>query len=372
MSGAKVKGTIYLINSSFKGDVDLRDARIQRSVKFGGSQFRGRLLLNSADIGGSLSTKPAEAKAKTDVRTFEMIYGSIGGQVSFEDSIVHGRLHMEGVNVGRDFFLRGGEFRSWVDLFFLSVGVNFEVAGAQLGWLDLTGCRIGGELRLGSKHHQLVEWNGDATIVLRNVHADTIQDTADSWPDNLVLQGFTYNRLGGFLAADQPSDIATRDTKWFVEWIRQDKLFTPQPYEQIAKVLRESGQRTKADDILFAGREHELSESKGRRRLWLTAMKLFIGYGYRTYYSLWWVLGLTAIGTLLLWAINQPIDKTLADRALYTFDTLLPIIQLDKAHESIRLEGPIRVYFYFLKAMGFLLGSFIVAGLSGLTKRDGG
>jgi hypothetical protein len=34
----------------------------------------------------------------------------------------------------------------------------------------------------------------------------------------------------------------------------------------------------------------------------------------------------------------------------------------------IDLRGWVRYYFYFRKLMGYVLGSFIVAGLSGLTK----
>ena len=48
---------------------------------------------------------------------------------------------------------------------------------------------------------------------------------------------------------------------------------------------------------------------------------------------------------------------------------LLPIIELDKAHDRIVLTGWTQLYFYLLKLMGFMLASFIVAGLGGLTKK---
>jgi hypothetical protein len=59
----------------------------------------------------------------------------------------------------------------------------------------------------------------------------------------------------------------------------------------------------------------------------------------------------------------------------------LPIITLDKAHESILTNAPaatggstlpywLLVYFYFHKIAGWVLGSFLVAGLAGLTQRN--
>jgi hypothetical protein len=52
---------------------------------------------------------------------------------------------------------------------------------------------------------------------------------------------------------------------------------------------------------------------------------------------------------------------------IYALDMLLPIIRLREEHYKIELNGIARYYFYFHKLMGYLLGSFLVAGISGLT-----
>ncbi len=46
----------------------------------------------------------------------------------------------------------------------------------------------------------------------------------------------------------------------------------------------------------------------------------------------------------------------------------LPLIALNKRHEAVKLRGGATVYFYFHKMAGFVLASFLVAGLSGLIK----
>jgi len=52
----------------------------------------------------------------------------------------------------------------------------------------------------------------------------------------------------------------------------------------------------------------------------------------------------------------------------YSFDMLLPIIELRDAHYAIDLKGWPRYYFYAHKIAGFVLASFLMAGISGLTK----
>ena len=58
----------------------------------------------------------------------------------------------------------------------------------------------------------------------------------------------------------------------------------------------------------------------------------------------------------------------LGAKLFYSLDMLLPIVQLETYHADIVLSGIAKYYFYFQKLMGWVLASFIIAGLSGLTK----
>ncbi len=70
-------------------------------------------------------------------------------------------------------------------------------------------------------------------------------------------------------------------------------------------------------------------------------------------------------------------------RALFaSLDQLLPLVTLDKAHDALIFGNlsanppvepqpyGVRVYFYVQKIAGWILGSFLVAGLAGLTQRN--
>lgn len=79
------------------------------------------------------------------------------------------------------------------------------------------------------------------------------------WPRILELEGFSYRRLGGF-AVEGEADMAQRPVAWLANWLKRDPSYSPQPYEQLAKVLRERGQTKKADGILYYGKERERTE----------------------------------------------------------------------------------------------------------------
>jgi len=52
----------------------------------------------------------------------------------------------------------------------------------------------------------------------------------------------------------------------------------------------------------------------------------------------------------------------------YSLDMMLPVIHLRQRHYDVDLHGIVRYYFYFHQVMGYVLASFLIAGLSGLTK----
>ena len=103
---------------------------------------------------------------------------------------------------------------------------------------------------------------------------------------------------------------------------------------------------------------------------WPDTLKLQLdGFVYHNFYVLPWVLFLCGLGMLTLHRSGQDVAHRMKYWGLcYSIDMLLPIIELHKPHYDIALEGWVRVYFYVHKIFGYLLASFLIAGLSGLTK----
>jgi hypothetical protein len=108
------------------------------------------------------------------------------------------------------------------------------------------------------------------------------------------------------------------------------------------------------------------------RYIEMTANKWVIGYGYYKFWSIYWAMGLLIAGTVLLWLSGEgrrvSRHYSLPYGIFYSFDLLLLIIRLREKHYKVDLKGWIRYYFYVHRIMGYVLASFLIAGISGLTK----
>jgi hypothetical protein len=263
-----------------------------------------------------------------------------------------------------DVFLSGGaEFSGPVNLIFSSIGELELANGTFHKEVDITGALIRSDLALGSPP---TRWTGEPALILHNARADAIQDSRDAWPTKLDLTGFTYRSLGG-VHADERDRMADRPVKWFKSWLAKEQ-YSPQPYAQLAAVLRDAGRTDAANDILYAGKQRERQEVGGPQRVWLTALDWFVGYGYHIERTLYWVAGFILAGVVVLRVSGEGRRHGMPFGLAYSFDLLLPIIHLRDMHYSIELAGWPRYYFYVHKIMGYVLASLLAVGVSGLVK----
>ena len=160
----------------------------------------------------------------------------------------------------------------------------------------------------------------------------------------------------------------------FLSWLERDRTYSPQPYRQLSTVLRNAGHPRVADSILFESRVRQRSEANPKEIDWwgLWALQLTIGYGYGLGYFLvlFWVLGITLAGWLVL-ALKVNLQRGQHQEKLgfwYSFDMLLPIVRLRQLHSDIDIDGWPRWYFFFHQMVGYVLTFFVIAGLTGLSE----
>jgi hypothetical protein len=188
---------------------------------------------------------------------------------------------------------------------FLNSGFHAE------GEVRLPGARIGGQLNcFGASIHGTL--NADTTEVagplfwigivepekaqmnLTNASAGSLVDDPGSWPPpgRLLLDGFVYERI-----ASGPRGAVAR-----LGWLARQQSFAPQPYRQLAKVLKDEGDDKGARFVLFERerlrRRHE--DGTPLARTWSLILRWTIGFGYYPGRALVWLLGLTLAGLLLL------------------------------------------------------------------------
>ncbi|MCP3669963.1 MAG: hypothetical protein GY814_05940 [Gammaproteobacteria bacterium] len=408
LRGAKIGGQIVMVGSTFEGqlvmngtevgrsllmrdkavfkhEIDLTSAKIAGGIDMSNSIFEGVLTMNGTEVDQHLLMRDGAAFMKE----VDLISAKIAGHIDMSNSSFEGELTMNGTEVGQRLLARSCHFpkNSGVIFNFSSIGSNCDLASATISELDLTSSTIIGELRLGAAQgHEPTKWINTSRMVLRNATVGSIKDAeieTNSWPKILVLEGFTYQRIGS-LGAKVSADIAKPKSSWFIEWLKRDSTFSPQPYETLANLLRESGYPSQANTILYAARERMRREAWERRQdnwreywLWLGLMllKLTIGYGLgcRYFRVLWWFGGVMLLGLLVLLNSNVESTWSLFEMTWASIDQALPIVTLNEDHEKLifgSCSSWVIAYFYLQKLVGFVLGSFLVSGLAGLTQKN--
>jgi len=257
-----------------------------------------------------------------------------------------------------------------------------------------------------------------------------IFDDRDSWPENgsLSLNGLVYSRFG------VSSTDATSRLKWLnlqnykvPSWPLWTKyrirramrrilhreydsseppwpVFRPQPFQQLAKVLREDGDNVGARRVLVAmeNQRRKYGKLSFLTWLWRSILRVTIGYGYRPWYALLWGLAIVTVASLLFargYSLNAvaPTDKEAYQifethnpkqsnhgdlpayyvefsPVVYSLDNFLPIINLGEKdhwmpnpHEG-GFGEVLRIYLWVHISLGWLLTTLFVAGLTPIVR----
>jgi len=381
MSGAKVSGILHMdkltigsslfIQGAELNEITLLSAEISGQLDMSRSKVKGKLNLDSMILGSHLFLRN-----NAEFKDISILGARIGGQFDMTGVKVTDEFYIESTSIEKNVFLRAEKYEGYFSLILSNINGSVYISDAEISQLDLGGTNIRGELHIGSAGKK-INWKSNSFMNLRNTEIGAIMDAGeDSWPDELNLDGFTYSRLGGLFGQDVllNKQIAERDSEWFIKWMAKDKSYSPQPYHQLAGILNKMGYPDKANAVLYAAKNREKDDAK-HSKLWLrwfglNLMKWIIGYGFggRYFRSLIWVLCLSLLGVFVLTTIDTTSVPNIWDKIGFSIDMLLPIISLDERYK-LDFSGWQLYYFYFHKLMGFLLGSFVVAGLSGITKK---
>jgi len=239
-----------------------------------------------------------------------------------------------------------------------------------------------------------------AQLRLKHASVGFIVDQERAWPPpgKLLIDGLVYSYHQP-LPGDSPWDAHTR-----LRWLAlQPPGFHLQPYRQLAKVLRESGDEPGAIQVLIAEEDARYREFGLLRRFAGAVLKVTIGYGYQPLRTIGWSLLVVLFGWSMVWAARRAgvMRATWPENAptssepdyedlhplLYSLDVFLPFVNLHQEHYwwpdsktsgqcalfgyQLRLRGSLMRYYLWLQVIsGWLLSAILVAGLTGLMRSD--
>lgn len=380
---------VYLTGTNISGDLNTcidpyncKDGSILDHVSLDGAVVDGSVVLNGAEIraGGigsdaavSLDLRAAHIKTRLELINARLWHGFAG----------------TGMRVNGNAFLRGINVAGTVTLVGASIGGSLDLRGTQFDHtVDFSNATIKNTLLLhapGSPYAPPV-WGEGASLSLLNTQVDSLQDWGSnehrfiygSLQGRLDLRNFTYKQFG----LVDPSIVAVSEIRQtggltgrerVDHWLSLQRDYNtramPQQFDQLARTLERNGYLDEARVVRVESRNQTLSanDTDFSEKTLLFFQKMFIGYGYQTWLSLIWLISLVLLGMWMGRFAKDLAQLSLVARAWYSLDAAIPLLELDERHKSLNIEGA-RAYFYSHRITGFVLASFLIAGLSGLTK----
>lgn len=436
-----VQGSVFLRDGfSAEGEVRLLGAQVNGNLECNGGKFKNPagLALNADRIrvkGNVLLHNGFVAEGEVNLPGAQ-----IGNNLACDAGIFKNpratALNADSVDVrGFAFFRAGFSADGEVNLLSARIGDNLECDGGTFknsGGKALNADRISvqgdvllrdgfsaeGEVRLAdSVTKGTIVWTGvrspeRLSLNLSNASAGAISDDKSCWPDpgKLSLDGFVYNHIVSGLV----------DSKNRLAWLNLQQPFTPQPYRQLAKVMRNAGVDRGARRVLFAMEDHLWKEERTlAAALFRRPLSLVVGYGY---YPLRALVGL-AILVVIGWGVyagaraagamvprdEKAYEQFKANRIapshyeplspfVYSLENSLPLVKLGQTDRwepdptpaghpstsqatSANTEEPPksslftspRFLFAFQRLqvlLGWILATLFVAGVTGIVQKD--
>jgi hypothetical protein len=338
--GARITGNLEFQAGTFRNPkntaLDMESAEIGGPVMLKNATVEGEARFFGAQISGDLEgvqAKVSNPAGENDSVSLNTVRATVKGSFYLKEFQAEGEVRLYGAQIGGDLFAPGATLANpnglAVDGQNLRVSGDIDVSQSTVtGELRLIGAQIGGDLdcsggsfdRLNLLRASIKstfrarDWGSKKTRLLNcdltNASVAFLDDDAGSWSKEgtLILDGFQYGQISG------PSRNAQARLQWLAmqavapptnadKETRQQSEFLPQPYRQLAKVLRDAGDDDGAQEVLYEmeARVRQPSEpnfwQRPLRRIWNQLLRRTIGYGVYPMRAIWWLIALTLLAT---------------------------------------------------------------------------
>jgi len=411
--GFTAEGEVRLLGAGIGGDLDCVKGEFVNpggyalnadGMEVGGSVFlsegfkaEGEVRLLGAEIGGQLDCTKGEF-VNPGRYTLKADGVGVEGDVFLSEGFkAEGEVRLLGAEIGGDLDCMKGEFVNPGGDALSAHRIKVEGSMFLRGGFKAEGKVV----FVGAKVSGHFVWSGvdspeKVTVDLRSARIGTLLDGEESWPDSgkLFLHGLIY---------DGVDDRAPKDAGRRIGWLRRQpsKPFRPQPYEQLAAVLRKEGRREDAKKILIAKEEdrRRFTEISLLGKLWHGVLGVSIGHGYRPARALWFIVAIILLGSFLFGAgfrgelltptkkeayvsVEGGEDRRVSEEypkfhaVMYSLDVLVPLVDLHQAsywlpNANRPWGGALRSWLWFQIVSGWGLTTLLVVSLTGLVRREG-
>ncbi|MEV7086540.1 oxidoreductase [Streptomyces sp. NPDC093085] len=206
----------------------------------------------------------------------------------------------------------------------------------------------------------------EGRVVLSGARIVTLIDMSTSWPGpgGIAMGGFVYENLVPF--GHFP---LLRRLEWLAAATPE---YSPEPYERLAQVLRNSGEDADAREVLLAKQRRRRETLPLAAKVWGYLQDWTVAYGYRPGRAALWMALLWGAGTIAF-ARNPPAplrpdEHPAWNPALYALDLLVPVIDLGQDGYWLP-EGTWQWTAAGLVVLGWILATTVATGATRVLRR---
>lgn len=298
--GAWVAGTLNLHQGHAKVRLDLQSCRFDEAPSFTAARIP-ELVLSGSKVPGLSADRikvtggvflDEDFAATGEVRLLGAEIGrSLACIRSTFDNPDGRALSADGIKIGGDIFFKNGfDAKGEIRLLGAEIGGNLECTSGAFSnggkrAISADGIKVAGTVfLLGARIEGAVDFFGG--------RISTLNDDEVCWSaGGHILDGLRYDRIVGKTDADSR-----------IQWLERqqaDQLdnrnWSPQPWEQLIKTLRDMGHPLEATKVAIA--KQERMRRAGKVGGWLARLLHRIygrvaGYGYRPIYTVGWMVGM--------------------------------------------------------------------------------
>lgn len=445
---AKINGSLRLAHASIK--VERRDRQVpqyDRALHLDGSEISGDVQAGSLEVEGQFRMADVRIGGNLLARYASLTHpgrdvlsarrSAVAGNVQIANVRAAGTLQMQGMRVGGSIEVFGTQlthpavesYRSYsLGLRAASIGRDLVLtndkheAFTAAGGVNLDGSKIGRRMTLsGAVLGSMDKANDDDTVrgvaldasdvladefvltpgkvpegrvILRRAHCATLHDNEKLWlaTGNVELEDFRYDALREPIPLDADQAVRHR--------IARLKLamagYRPGPYDQLATMLRASGNEEHASTVLQHKQQYRYDAlARGSNlvvgagvRIWSWLQRAVVGYGYRPTRALGWLLLLLVLGSLWFglvpdscvsdphYTASGPRCVVNADDTglewnpiLHTADLLVPIVDFGNKGRW-HMGGADKWVATAFIAAGWILVTTVAAGVTRMLRRS--
>lgn len=453
--GLSATGTLRMINARIGGTLRLARGRVEvtrgvvepfydRALHLDGSQISGdieatglrvpsgQLRMKDVTVGGNVVAVGMHiSHAGRDVLSARRM--KVAGNLDLSESTVKGTLRLQGVDIGGSIELDGVEVTASPVRVHTSFSVDLRSARAgrditlkesrkrafrAAGGVAMDGAKVARRVDLNgavlesSPEHRIALDASDVSadeflltpgappagrVLLRHAHCQMLDDNENLWfaSGGLDLEDFRYDVF------THPIDMRDdRAVEARIKRLREAMAgYRPGPYDQLATMLRSSGNEEHADTVLFRKQQYRYEAlARGRRvlgpgvLLWSWLQRWMVGYGYRPVRALGWLIGLLVAGSMWFGlgtddcatsappnyymvhggrcAIDQQDSGLEWNPVLYTADLLAPIVDFGNKGRWY-MHGTDKWVSDGFIAAGWILATTVAAGAGRMIRRNG-